>query len=67
CSLAIYLAQYTVIIKVIEPFGLQLPLPAYLGVFLVLYTGMILLAYFLRYVRTSWHGQPFLVRFLIGS
>ena len=67
CSLAIYLAQYAVIVKVIEPFGLQLPLPAYLGVFLVLYTGMILLAYFLRYVRTSWHGQPFLVRFLIGS
>jgi len=67
CSLAVYLAQYTVIVKGIEPFGLQLPLPAYLGAFLVLYTGMILLAYFLRYVRTSWHGQPFLVRFLIGS
>lgn len=67
CSLAVYLAQYTIIIKVIEPLEIVLPVPAYLGVFLVLCAGMILLAYLLRHVRTTWHGRPFLVRFLIGS
>jgi len=67
CSLAIYIVHYAIIVEVVEPLQIQLPLPAYLGGFLVLFAGMILLAYVLRYVRTSWREQPLLVRFLIGS
>ncbi|WP_292522442.1 heparan-alpha-glucosaminide N-acetyltransferase domain-containing protein [Methanoculleus sp.] len=67
CSLAIYIVHYAIIVKVVEPLLIQLPLPAYMATYLVLFAGMILLAYLLRHVRTSWRGQPFLVRFLIGS
>ncbi len=67
CSLVIYLVHYAIIVKMVEPLQGRLPFPAYMATFLVLFAGMILLAYLLRHVRASWRGQPFLVRFLIGS
>lgn len=67
CSLAIYLLHSAIITLVIEPLGIQVPLPAYFGGYLVLLAGMILVAYLLRYIRRSWRHPPFLVRFLIGG
>lgn len=67
CSLAIYLLQYTIILRVIDPLHVQLPLPAYFGAYLLLLVSMIMVAYLLRHIRKSWRHQPFLVRFLIGG
>jgi uncharacterized membrane protein len=67
CSLAIYLIHYTIIQKVIAPFDIRLPMLPYLGVYLVLLAGMILVAYLLRHIRKTRRNQPFLVRFLIGG
>lgn len=67
CSLAIYLIHYTIIQLVIAPLTIRLPVLPYLGLYLVLLAGMILVAYLLRHVRKSWKDQPFVVRFLIGG
>jgi uncharacterized membrane protein len=67
CALAVYLVHYAIIVDVIAPFGLRLPMPQYLVVFLVLLAGMILLAFLIRAIRLRWHKPPYLVRFLIGG
>jgi uncharacterized membrane protein len=67
CSLAVYILHEAVISQVIGPLGMQLPVPEYLVVYLILLAGMILVAYGLRALRKSWPDQPYLVRFLIGG
>ncbi|MEN6610145.1 MAG: heparan-alpha-glucosaminide N-acetyltransferase domain-containing protein, partial [Methanoregulaceae archaeon] len=66
-SLFLYILQYAVITKIVEPFEMQVTILPYLCVYAVFLIGVILVAYGLRRIRKSWRNQPYLVRFLIGG
>jgi peptidoglycan/LPS O-acetylase OafA/YrhL len=67
CSLAIYILHIVVIGLLISPIGLSFPLPFFLGIYVLLLAGMILVAYLIRYIRGILKAPSFAIRILIGG
>jgi len=67
CSLAIYILHSVVIAIIFVPLGRAIPLPGFLGIYLVFIAGMVLAAYLLRYVRQRSGPLAFPLRVLIGG
>jgi fucose 4-O-acetylase-like acetyltransferase len=67
CSLAIYILHIVVIGLLISPLGLSFPLPFFLGIYVLLLAGMILVAYLIRYIRGILKAPSFAIRILIGG
>jgi hypothetical protein len=51
----------------IKPLGIRLPLELFLAGYLVFLTGMILVAYLLRDIRTGTRTRSLVLRLLIGG
>nr|WP_321352689.1 heparan-alpha-glucosaminide N-acetyltransferase domain-containing protein [uncultured Methanoregula sp.] len=67
CSLAIYIIHSVIIYLFIKPLGIRLPLGLFLAGYLVFLTGMILVAYLLRDIRTGTRTRSLVLRLLIGG